>query len=198
VSEVTTDDVRRYLATKAHLAPGTVAGLEAHLASLFKHLYLDGKIARNPIDRLPRTRAASPTASRGTCRCGCPCSRSSRAWSRGLGGHGGRGVVPRPRRRRIGVLLAVRGAPPGLPRLPRPRRRTPARRPHVPTFEIAQLMGTSVEQIGATYGHVLPNGDRRGDRADGRVRRSSQVRRNCPGESALPRLVATWSRTGGS
>jgi integrase len=56
VSEITTDDVRRYLATKAHLAPGTIAGLEAHLASLFKHLYLDGKIARNPIDRLPRTR----------------------------------------------------------------------------------------------------------------------------------------------
>jgi len=30
VSKITTDDVRRYLATKAHLAPGTVAGVEAH------------------------------------------------------------------------------------------------------------------------------------------------------------------------
>lgn len=52
--------MRRYLATKAHLAPGTVAGVEAHLASLFKSLYLDGKIARNPIDRLPRTRRIRP------------------------------------------------------------------------------------------------------------------------------------------
>jgi integrase len=60
VSKVTTDDLRRYLATKAHLAPGTVAGIEAHLASLFKALYLDGKIARNPIDRLPRTRRRRP------------------------------------------------------------------------------------------------------------------------------------------
>lgn len=56
VSKITVDDVRRYLATKAHLAPGTVAGLEAHLASLFKSLYLNGLIASNPIDRLPRTR----------------------------------------------------------------------------------------------------------------------------------------------
>jgi integrase len=60
VSKVTTDDLRRYLATKTHLAPGTVAGIEAHLASLFKALYLDGKIARNPVDRLPRTRRRRP------------------------------------------------------------------------------------------------------------------------------------------
>jgi integrase len=60
VSEITTDDVRGYLATKSHLAPGTVAGIEAHLASLFKSLYLDGKIATNPIDRLPRTRRRRP------------------------------------------------------------------------------------------------------------------------------------------
>jgi integrase len=60
VSKVTIDDLRRYLATKAHLAPGTVAGIEAHLASLFKALYLDGKIARNPVDRLPRTRRRRP------------------------------------------------------------------------------------------------------------------------------------------
>ena len=60
VSKITTDDVRRYLGTKAHLAPGTVAGVEAHLASLFKSLYLNGKIAHNPIDRLPRTRRLRP------------------------------------------------------------------------------------------------------------------------------------------
>jgi integrase len=60
VSKVTIDDLRRYLATKTHLAPGTVAGIEAHLASLFKALYLDGKIARNPVDRLPRTRRRRP------------------------------------------------------------------------------------------------------------------------------------------
>jgi len=60
VSKITTDDVRRYLGTKAHLAPGTVAGVEAHLSSLFKALYLDGKIARNPLDRLPRTRRLRP------------------------------------------------------------------------------------------------------------------------------------------
>jgi integrase len=60
VSEVTTDDVRRYLSTKAHLAPGTIAGMEAHLASLFRWLYVDGKIAANPIDRLPRTRRRRP------------------------------------------------------------------------------------------------------------------------------------------
>lgn len=60
VSKITTDDMRRYLGTKAHLAPGTVAGVEAHLASLFKSLYLNGKIAHNPIDRLPRTRRLRP------------------------------------------------------------------------------------------------------------------------------------------
>jgi len=60
VSRITTDDLRRYLATKTRLAPGTVAGIEAHLSSLFKALYLDGKIARNPVDRLPRTRRQRP------------------------------------------------------------------------------------------------------------------------------------------
>lgn len=56
VSKVTTEDVSRYLGTKTHLAPGTVAGHEAHLSSLFKALYLRGKIARNPMDKLVRTR----------------------------------------------------------------------------------------------------------------------------------------------
>jgi len=60
VSRIAPDDLRRYLATKARLAPGTVAGHEAHLSSLFKALYLDGKIARNPMDRLPRTRRRRP------------------------------------------------------------------------------------------------------------------------------------------
>jgi integrase len=56
VSKISTDDVRRYLATKAHLAPGTVANHEAHVASWLRWLYRDRKIASNPIDRLERTR----------------------------------------------------------------------------------------------------------------------------------------------
>jgi integrase len=38
------------------LSPARSPDSKLNLASLFKHLYLDGKIARNPIDRLPRTR----------------------------------------------------------------------------------------------------------------------------------------------
>ena len=61
VSKITIDDVRRYLATKAHLAPGTVAGVEAHLASLFQVALPERQDrARNPIDRLPRTRRIRP------------------------------------------------------------------------------------------------------------------------------------------
>jgi integrase len=56
VDKINDDDVRRYLATKRHLAPGTVAGIEAHLSSWLKWLYLERKIARNPMDRLARTR----------------------------------------------------------------------------------------------------------------------------------------------
>ena len=56
VSKITTDDLRRYLATKTNLAPGTIAGKEAHLASFLRWLYKNHKIASNPIDRLERTR----------------------------------------------------------------------------------------------------------------------------------------------
>jgi integrase len=56
VSKITVDDVRRYLATKSHLAAGTVATCEAHLASMFAWLYSDKKIAANPMERVQRTR----------------------------------------------------------------------------------------------------------------------------------------------
>ena len=56
VAKVTTEDLRRYLATKAHLAPGTVATCEAHLASFFAWLFNDRKIASNPMLRVQRTR----------------------------------------------------------------------------------------------------------------------------------------------
>jgi integrase/recombinase XerD len=56
VAKITADDLRRYLATKAHLAPGTVAGCEAHLGSLFRWLLVEGKIAKDPMATLPRTR----------------------------------------------------------------------------------------------------------------------------------------------
>ena len=56
VSKITTDDLRRFLNAHGRLATGTVAGFESHLASLFGSLYLDGKIARNPMDRVIRTR----------------------------------------------------------------------------------------------------------------------------------------------
>ncbi len=60
VSKITTDDVRRYLRTKMHLASGTISGHECHLESLFKSLYLAGKIRRNPMDGLPRTKRKRP------------------------------------------------------------------------------------------------------------------------------------------
>jgi site-specific recombinase XerD len=56
VSKITADDVRRYLATRSHLAPGTVAGHEAHLSSWFKWLFKARKISRNPIDEIERTK----------------------------------------------------------------------------------------------------------------------------------------------
>lgn len=58
VSKITTDDVRRFLGANTHLAPGTLAGYEAHLSSLFTALSKGArpKIARNPMDRLIRTK----------------------------------------------------------------------------------------------------------------------------------------------
>lgn len=56
VSKITADHVRRYLATRAHLAPGTVAGHEAHLSSWFKWMFKARKITRNPMDEITRTR----------------------------------------------------------------------------------------------------------------------------------------------
>jgi integrase len=56
VSKITTDDCRRWLDTFAGRARGTQAHAESVLSSFLKWLYLDGKVARNPMDRLPRTR----------------------------------------------------------------------------------------------------------------------------------------------
>lgn len=56
VSKTTADDLRRLLASKSHLAPGTVAGMEAHLSSLFRWLLVERKIAKDPMALLPRTR----------------------------------------------------------------------------------------------------------------------------------------------
>lgn len=56
VSRISSEDVRRYLNSRSHLARGTVAHTEAVLSSWFKWLYQEQKIGRNPFDRLPRTR----------------------------------------------------------------------------------------------------------------------------------------------
>lgn len=56
VSKITTDDIRRFLNSKNHLARGTRAGIEAHLGSLFSWLLREGKIARDPMAPIARTR----------------------------------------------------------------------------------------------------------------------------------------------
>ena len=64
VSKVTTDDLRRFLDTfhgrkkrgKGVYAKGTQAHVESVLGSFFGWLYHEEKIARNPMDRLHRTR----------------------------------------------------------------------------------------------------------------------------------------------
>ena len=56
VSKITTDDIRRYLNTKNRLANGTRAGLESHLSALFDWLLREGKIAKNPMLPIARTR----------------------------------------------------------------------------------------------------------------------------------------------
>jgi site-specific recombinase XerD len=56
VSKITTDDCRRWLDAFAQRSRGTQAHAESVLSSFLKWLYLDGKIARNPMDRLPRTK----------------------------------------------------------------------------------------------------------------------------------------------
>ena len=56
VSRITTDDCRRWLDTFSGRARGTQAHAESVLSSFLKWLYLDGKVARNPMDRLPRTK----------------------------------------------------------------------------------------------------------------------------------------------
>jgi integrase len=60
VAKITTDDVRRYLNSKSRLAKGTRAGIESHLASLFKWLLQEGKIARDPMLPVARTRRTRP------------------------------------------------------------------------------------------------------------------------------------------
>jgi site-specific recombinase XerD len=56
VSKIDVDDVRRFLATKSHLAVGTIAHAEAVLSSWFRWMFQQHKIAANPIDRLARTK----------------------------------------------------------------------------------------------------------------------------------------------
>ncbi len=56
VSKVTADHIRRYRATRSHLAVGTVAGEEAHISSWLKWLRTTGKITRNPMDEVARTK----------------------------------------------------------------------------------------------------------------------------------------------
>lgn len=64
VSKVTSDDLRRFLDTKTGrkkrgkgtYSRGTQAHTESVLSSFFGWLYHEQKIAKNPIDRLPRTR----------------------------------------------------------------------------------------------------------------------------------------------
>lgn len=58
VSKVTTDDVRRFLATKANLSRGSLANIEAHLASWLKWLVHQRKIVRDPMAELERTKRA--------------------------------------------------------------------------------------------------------------------------------------------
>src|SRR4051812_42252080 len=55
VSQITIDDCRRFLDTFQRRAHGTQANAASVLASFLKWLYFDGKIARNPMDRLART-----------------------------------------------------------------------------------------------------------------------------------------------
>lgn len=56
VSKIATDDVRRFLNSKNRLAHGTRAGIEAHLGGLFAWLLREGKIAKNPMLPIARTR----------------------------------------------------------------------------------------------------------------------------------------------
>jgi site-specific recombinase XerD len=66
VKEITTDDVRRFRGRwtrqrgSGQLAEGTRATQESALASLFRWLYDNDKIARNPMDKLERTRRLPP------------------------------------------------------------------------------------------------------------------------------------------
>jgi hypothetical protein len=49
----------------------------------------------------------------------------------------------------------------------------------IPTFEIARMMGTSIEQIEKTYGHLLPDAIERGRAAlEAFDARSSDARRD--------------------
>ncbi len=56
VSQITSDDLRRYLGSKKGAARGTIAHAEAVLASWLKWCYLNQKIKANPMDRIARTK----------------------------------------------------------------------------------------------------------------------------------------------
>lgn len=56
VTEITSDDVRRYLGSKKKLARGTIAHAESVLASWFLWLVQEQKIKASPMSRLRRTK----------------------------------------------------------------------------------------------------------------------------------------------
>jgi integrase/recombinase XerC len=56
VSEIKTDNIRRFLGAKKGNARGTIAHAEAVLASWLKWCYLNQKVKANPMDRLARTK----------------------------------------------------------------------------------------------------------------------------------------------
>ncbi|MHB8742549.1 MAG: tyrosine-type recombinase/integrase [Sulfuricaulis sp.] len=60
VSKITTDDLRRYRATRQKkLSRNTMAGEEAHLSSFLKWLYQNRKIGKDPMGQLERTKRIS-------------------------------------------------------------------------------------------------------------------------------------------
>lgn len=60
VAEITADHVRRHLDKHARLAPGTQATYFSIINSFFKWLYLQDRIRRNPLDRVPRPKRLNP------------------------------------------------------------------------------------------------------------------------------------------
>jgi integrase len=60
VTDITSDDCRRFLDTHTKLAMGTQATYYATLNSFFKWLYLQQRIKKNPLDHVPKVRRLHP------------------------------------------------------------------------------------------------------------------------------------------